>query len=104
MCALNLSRRLIINAHRRSGVHYPWLLILVMAHADDDRVNPMHGRKFVAALQAADPSGVILLRTEADAAHGGPKTATAWIDAEASIYAFALAATHPPLHQTDRLR
>jgi prolyl oligopeptidase len=39
--------------------------------ATDGRVNPMHSRKFTAALQAASSSGLpILLRTNMHAGHG----------------------------------
>jgi prolyl oligopeptidase len=71
-------------------VSYPWLL--AVSSAEDDRVNPMHARKFVAALQAAEPAGKFLLRTDRDAAHGGPNTMSAWTETEADIYAFAWAA------------
>jgi len=76
--------------HVSRGVHYPW--VLVTSSAEDDRVNPMHARKFVAALQAADPKGTYLLRTQQQAAHEGPNTASAWAENEADIYAFARAA------------
>jgi len=77
--------------HRvRAGVHYPWLLM--MSNAEDDRVNPMHARKFVAAIQAADPGGKALLRTERAASHGGAYTQASWVDTQADAFAFALAA------------
>jgi prolyl oligopeptidase len=76
--------------HVQTGVKYPWLL--VDSAADDDRADAMHARKFVAAHQAANPTGVVLLRTEHDAAHGGPTTETAWIESEADVYSFALRA------------
>jgi prolyl oligopeptidase len=77
--------------HRvRAGAHYPWLL--VMSSAEDDRVDPMHARKFAAAVRAADPSNTVLLRTEPKAAHGGANTRSAWLEAEADVYAFAFAA------------
>jgi prolyl oligopeptidase len=77
--------------HRvKSGVHYPPLLVL--GNADDDRVDPMHARKFVAAIQSSDPAACALLRIEKDAAHEGPNTASAWTAQEADIYAFALSA------------
>jgi prolyl oligopeptidase len=74
----------------RPGVSYPWLL--VMGSENDDRMNPMHGRKFVAALKAADPTGLFLLRTEGRAAHFGPSTETARVRSRADMLAFALAA------------
>ncbi len=79
--------------HRvRSGVKYPPLL--VMSAENDDRTDPMHARKFVAALEAAAPGATVLLRTERDAAHGGPTTESTWVDSEADVYAFALQAVH----------
>ncbi|WP_394845432.1 prolyl oligopeptidase family serine peptidase [Pendulispora brunnea] len=74
----------------KSGVRYPW--VLVTASTDDDRLNPMHGRKFVAALHAAAPAATVLYRLERDAAHGGATTATHWVQSEADIYTFARAA------------
>jgi prolyl oligopeptidase len=56
--------------HVREGTRYPALL---MESADsDDRVDPMHARKFVAAVQAAQAGDrPILLRIEHNAGHGG---------------------------------
>ena len=51
------------------GTRYP--AVLMMTGANDGRVNPLHSRKFTAALQAANASGKpILLRTSANAGHG----------------------------------
>ena len=45
--------------------------VLLMTGAMDGRVDPMHSRKFAAALQSASNSGrPILLRTSADSGHG----------------------------------
>jgi prolyl oligopeptidase len=57
--------------HRvREGVAYPALLML--SADSDDRVDPMHARKFVAAMQWASGSKApILLRIERNAGHGG---------------------------------
>jgi prolyl oligopeptidase len=75
--------------HRiRRGVAYPDTLVL--SSAEDDRVDPMHSRKFVAAMQDADPCGTILLRTESKAAHSGPTTLSRWFTQEADVYSFAL--------------
>lgn len=56
--------------HVREGTEYPALL---MESADsDDRVDPMHARKFVAAIQAASASDrPTYLRIERNAGHGG---------------------------------
>ena len=51
------------------GTRYP--AVLMMTGANDGRVNPLHSRKFTAALQAANASSrPILLRTSANAGHG----------------------------------
>jgi prolyl oligopeptidase len=56
--------------HVHAGTHYPPTLI--QCSENDDRVDPMHARKFAAALQAAQagPSPV-LLRTGSHAGHSG---------------------------------
>ena len=55
--------------HVVPGTDYP--AVLLMTGATDGRVNPMHSRKFAAALQAATLSGLpILLRTSATSGHG----------------------------------
>ena len=55
--------------HVVSGTSYP--AVLLMTGATDGRVNPMHSRKFAAALQAATNSGLpVLLRTSATSGHG----------------------------------
>jgi prolyl oligopeptidase len=49
----------------------------------------MHGKKFAAALQAADSGkNPILLRVETRAGHGGGKPTTKQIDEAADIYTF----------------
>ncbi len=55
--------------HVTAGTSYP--AVLLMTGATDGRVNPMHSRKFAAALQAASDSGLpVLLRTSANSGHG----------------------------------
>lgn len=55
--------------HVRKGAAYPAMLMLT--GATDGRVNPMHSRKFTAALQAAtNSSHPVLLRTSANSGHG----------------------------------
>ena len=59
--------------HVKPGVRYPPLLMMSADH--DDRVDPMHARKFVAAVQNAGGHGApALLRIEANAGprRGGP--------------------------------
>lgn len=55
--------------HVRKGAAYP--AVLMLTGAKDGRVNPLHSRKFTAALQAATSSDrPILLRTSANSGHG----------------------------------
>jgi len=55
--------------HVADKTAYP--AVLMTTGATDGRVNPMHSRKFTAALQAATSSGYpILLRTNMKAGHG----------------------------------
>jgi prolyl oligopeptidase len=71
----------------KKGVVYPPTLITT---ADtDDRVVPMHGKKFAAALQAADAGdNPILIRIETKAGHGGGKPTSKRIEEAADTYAF----------------
>jgi prolyl oligopeptidase len=56
--------------HVHRGTDYP--AVLFCSAANDDRVDPMHARKMVAALQAATgSSNPILLRVETESGHGG---------------------------------
>jgi prolyl oligopeptidase len=55
--------------HVKAGTPYPAVLLLIGTH--DGRVNPMHSRKFAAALQADSSSGrPILLRIDTHSGHG----------------------------------
>lgn len=55
--------------HVVAGTPYP--AVLMLTGAMDGRVNPLHSRKFAAALQAATSSSYpILLRTSANSGHG----------------------------------
>lgn len=55
--------------HVQKGTAYP--AVLMLTGATDGRVNPMHSRKFAAALQAATSSNSpILLRTSKNSGHG----------------------------------
>jgi len=56
--------------HVMENTKYPALIM--MAADSDDRVDPMHARKFVAAVQASSGSThPVLLRVETNAGHGG---------------------------------
>jgi prolyl oligopeptidase len=54
--------------HVKKGAAYP--AVLMLTGANDGRVNPMHSRKFTAALQASGSSRPILLRTSKSSGHG----------------------------------
>lgn len=69
------------------GTDYPDLLMLAADH--DDRVDPMHARKFTALVAAADSAGAApLLRIEKNAGHGGADKVAQAIDYSADMYAF----------------
>ncbi len=77
--------------HVKAGTKYPSVLLL--SADSDDRVDPMHARKFAAALQAATTGGPVLLRIEKHAGHGGADLVKAAVEARADEYAFALSET-----------
>jgi prolyl oligopeptidase len=73
--------------HVREGTHYPAVLMLSSDH--DDRVDPMHARKFTAALQwAAASAAPVWLRIEQNAGHGGADVIKQQVDAWADRLAF----------------
>ncbi|HWB82022.1 MAG TPA: prolyl oligopeptidase family serine peptidase [Nannocystaceae bacterium] len=73
--------------HRvQQGVDYPPLLML--SADSDDRVDPMHARKLVAALQHTGSSA--LLRVEKNAGHGGADSLRAAIEQQVDTFAFLL--------------
>ncbi|MCB9555132.1 MAG: S9 family peptidase [Deltaproteobacteria bacterium] len=75
--------------HRVKPAAYPALLMLT---ADsDDRVHPMHARKFTAAIQHATTSGhPVWLRMETNAGHGGGDMIKKTVAARADEFAFLL--------------
>ncbi len=75
----------------KKGTAYPATLLL--SADSDDRVDPMHARKFAAALQAATTGGPVLLRIERNAGHGGADMVKASVESRADEYAFVLAHT-----------
>ncbi|MEZ4459501.1 MAG: prolyl oligopeptidase family serine peptidase [bacterium] len=77
--------------HVEPGTKYPALL---MKTADsDDRVDPMHARKFVAEVQYANGGeNPVLMRVERNAGHGGADLIRQYVQSDADTYAF-LAAT-----------
>jgi prolyl oligopeptidase len=77
--------------HVKVGEKYPSVLLL--SADSDDRVDPMHARKFAAALQASSAGGPVLLRIERHAGHGGADMIKSAVEEGADRYAFALAHT-----------
>lgn len=77
--------------HVSEGAQYP--AVLMMVFDNDTRTDPMHGRKFVAALQhATSGSRPILLRTESNVGHGARALDRSVAEASESL-AFAAAHT-----------
>jgi prolyl oligopeptidase len=75
--------------HVKAGTRYPALLM--MSADSDDRVDPMHARKMVAALQAANSSEhPILMRIEKHAGHGGADLVKQAVEMSADGYAFLM--------------
>jgi len=71
----------------KMNVTYP--ASLIMTADTDDRVVPMHARKFAATLQAADGGdNPILIRIEKAAGHGMGKPTTKIIESSADMFAF----------------
>jgi prolyl oligopeptidase len=75
--------------HVREGTAYP--AVLFMTGANDPRVDPMQSRKMVARMQAASTSGrPILLRTSANAGHGGGSSLSHRVERDVDIYSFLM--------------
>lgn len=72
--------------HVRPGVAHPALLMMAADH--DDRVDPLHARKFVAAVQHEGGAAPALLRIEANAGHGGADQVAKAIDSSVDLYGF----------------
>jgi len=77
--------------HRvKDGTEFPAMLML--SADSDDRVDPMHARKFTAAIQAASGSDEpAIMRIEAKAGHGGAGTRKSGVAQSVDTYAFLLA-------------
>jgi prolyl oligopeptidase len=75
--------------HIKPGVQYPSLLMCTAAN--DDRVDPMHARKFVAKMQAdSGDSNPILLRLEAESGHGGGDQVKKTIEMGTDVWGFLI--------------
>ena len=73
--------------HVQQGAAYPALL--VESADSDDRVDPMHARKFAAAVQWATSSGrPVLLRIEKNAGHAGADVIRQFVELHADTLAF----------------
>ena len=70
----------------KAGAAYP--PILVTTADTDDRVAPLHGKKFAATLQAAGGKNPVLLRVETKAGHGQGKPTSKQIAEQSDVYAF----------------
>ena len=77
--------------HVKAGTKYP--AVLVLSADSDDRVDPMHARKFTAALQAASTGGPVILRIERHSGHVGADLVKSAVASRADEYAFALSET-----------
>ncbi len=82
--------------HVTPGTRYPALLLL--SADSDDRVDPMHARKFAAAMQDASSGGPVLLRIEKNSGHGGADLRRAEVEKSADRLAFALRYTAGVAH------
>ena len=75
--------------HHVTRQNYPSLLM--MAADSDDRVDPMHARKFVAAVQAATTGErQVLLRIERNSGHGGADLIRQYVAEDADETAFLM--------------
>jgi prolyl oligopeptidase len=73
--------------HVVDGTKYPALLMLSADH--DDRVDPMHARKFTAEVQHANTSDYpALLRIEKNSGHGGADAVKQAVEQNADTFAF----------------
>ncbi len=74
--------------HVTKGTRYPSTLLL--SADSDDRVDPLHARKFAAELQWAAVERPVLLRVEKHSGHGGADLVKTNVERLADEYAFAL--------------
>ena len=87
--------------HVVAGTKYPSVLLL--SADSDDRVDPMHARKFAAELQADSAGGPVLLRIEKNSGHGGADTVKSLVDSVADELSFALSQINEPASQGSAL-
>jgi prolyl oligopeptidase len=76
----------------------PYPAFLLMGSDSDDRVDPFHGRKFTAYLQAANSSTKpVLLRIEKNAGHGGADLVKQAVEATTDRFSFLMQVLRMPL-------
>ncbi|HVP32468.1 MAG TPA: prolyl oligopeptidase family serine peptidase [Steroidobacteraceae bacterium] len=73
--------------HVTHGTKYP--AVLLLSADSDDRVDPMHARKFAAELQADSSGGIVLLRIEKNAGHGGADLVKSLVESVTDELTFA---------------
>jgi prolyl oligopeptidase len=77
-------------AQVRNGTAYPAMLMLSADH--DDRVDPLHARKFTAAVQhATSATAPVILRIERNAGHAGADMVKKRVEQSADTLAFLAA-------------
>jgi prolyl oligopeptidase len=77
--------------YQRVAAGTPYPAVLLLAGANDPRVDLWHSRKLTAALQRATSSGKpVLLRVETEGGHGIGASLAQRIAEQADVYAFAL--------------
>lgn len=81
--------------HQVRAARYP--AVLLLTGANDSRVNPMHSRKMLARLQAANLARTpLLLRTSDSTGHGAGTPLSAQIEELTDAYAFTMSALSIP--------
>jgi prolyl oligopeptidase len=70
----------------KDGTKYP--AVLFLTGANDPRADPLQSRKMTARLQAAQTSGLFLLRTSANSGHGLGTALSEQIEEKTDVYAF----------------
>ena len=74
--------------HVKPGTAYP--AMLMDAADSDDRVDPMHARKFTAAIQHATTGGPAILRIERNAGHTGADMIGKLVERQADKWSFVI--------------
>ncbi|MEM9488897.1 MAG: prolyl oligopeptidase family serine peptidase, partial [Myxococcota bacterium] len=77
--------------YHNAALDTPYPAFLMLSADTDDRVDPLHARKFIAVLQASRASTApALLRIEKNAGHGGADSIRQGIERDADTYAFVM--------------